>query len=292
MQASPSRAARLVLFAVLTLAAACSRAEPGPMPRSDAEVARVQRHLARVEAAMRAADGSHLDAGQRAARLVHLERLRRYREAGRFPHNHVPGPRRPVFIDSHGTRCAMAHLIESSGGGELVARIARERNGAYVRELAGEPELVDWLDESGISLAEAAAIQPTYGDQIKEEKVGRAFTLASMGSGVASGVAIGANLGGDAGTGAGWFGLLAGMGGMLLGGSVFVESSIEGVHSVELTMATVSLGAGLTAAWLGMRTLVRDDTETAPAALRSSARSVSVAPMAGLVNGLALQGRF
>ena len=150
----------------------------------------------------------------------------------------------------------------------------------------------DWLGRSGISLAEAAAIQPTYGGRDGQEKVGRGFALAVMGSGVVSGAGIGANLRGDAGRGAGWFGLLAGVGGMMLGGSAFLESSIEGAHPVEMTMGTVGVGAGLTAAWLGMRTLLRGDPETAPPERQSSARSVTVAPLAGLVTGLALQGRF
>jgi hypothetical protein len=301
MQISTSRAARLVLSALCALTlggAACSRAEPEParVGPTYSEGARIQRHLARVEEALRAADVSHLDRAQRAARHVHLERLRRYREAGRFPHNHVlGGPRRPVFVDSHGTRCAMAHLIESSGGGQLVALIASARNGAYVRELADEPELGDWLQRGGISLAEAAAIQPTYGGGPHgEEEIGRRFALASMGAGVAGGAAIGINLRGDADRGAGWFGVLAGVGGMLVGGPVMLDARMGEVPAAAFTMATVNVGVGLTAALLGARTLLRDDGDAVrPEARRPHARdSVTVVPLAGLVNGLAVQRTF
>ncbi|MDB4931641.1 MAG: hypothetical protein JWM10_4125, partial [Myxococcaceae bacterium] len=68
----------------------------------------------------------------------------------------------PVFVDGDGARCAMAALIESTGDGALVDRVARAHNLAAVRELAGDPGLVAWLDRNGLTLAEAARIQPSY----------------------------------------------------------------------------------------------------------------------------------
>jgi MYXO-CTERM domain-containing protein len=68
----------------------------------------------------------------------------------------------PYFVDAFGTRCAMAHLIESTGAAALVARVAAARNNALVPELAGDPELVAWLDQAGLTAAEAARIQPSY----------------------------------------------------------------------------------------------------------------------------------
>ncbi len=56
----------------------------------------------------------------------------------------------------------MAHLIEVSGHGDLVQRVAAIRNHAFVRELAGDEELGEWLRAHGLTLAEAARIQPTY----------------------------------------------------------------------------------------------------------------------------------
>ena len=66
----------------------------------------------------------------------------------------------PYFIDADGTRCAMAHLLELGGAAALVARIANEKNNAFVEELANGQELPAWLDASGLSVAEAARIQP------------------------------------------------------------------------------------------------------------------------------------
>ncbi len=56
----------------------------------------------------------------------------------------------------------MAHLIESTGHLALVAGVAATRNNALVRELESDPQLQDWLEEFGISAAEAARIQPSY----------------------------------------------------------------------------------------------------------------------------------
>lgn len=126
------------------------------------ERTRVQAHLLRAE---RAASSSHrpgLCATQRAVRRLLLTELRRYRVAGRFPKNPLFAEPTPFFVDAAGTRCAVAHLLELGGEGDLVQRIARERNNARVVELADEPRLVAWLDAAGLALDEAALIQPAY----------------------------------------------------------------------------------------------------------------------------------
>lgn len=285
MASNTSRAARLLLCAVSVSGAACSRPEGATPPagRAQAEVARIQEHLARAEAAMRAADVSHLTDQQRSARRIHLARLGRYREAGRFPHNHVDGIRRPIFVDGHGTRCAMAYLIEASGGGELVARVARERNGVYVRELAADPELVGWLDRNGISLAEAAAIQPQYDGDTVEDDFQAWFAVASLGATAADVAAIVVNRNDDAGTGAGWFGVVAGV------GSIFV--GVAPIHSrqqpIVVVMSAVNVGMGVTAALFGLRNLVNERPEPSPPRSR-----VSLAPAVGPLNGVVLQGEF
>jgi hypothetical protein len=67
-----------------------------------------------------------------------------------------------MFIDSCGTRCAVAHLMEISGQGELVRHIAKTDNVARVHQLARLPEVRAWLDASGLTLDEAARVQPAY----------------------------------------------------------------------------------------------------------------------------------
>jgi hypothetical protein len=91
-----------------------------------------------------------------------LEELALYRLAGRFPENDRFEAMTPFFIDRHGTRCAMAHLMEIGGAAELVQEIARTKNNAYIAELARDPRVVAWLDAAGLTVAEAARIQPSY----------------------------------------------------------------------------------------------------------------------------------
>jgi hypothetical protein len=110
---------------------------------------------------------------QREARASALDRLREYRKARAYPHNHVRPFRTPVFVDPHGQPCAVGYLMLRSGEHELVADIVRESNLARVPELAGDPRLSRWLDEHGLSLEDAAAIQPAYGPRpIGDELLG------------------------------------------------------------------------------------------------------------------------
>jgi len=126
------------------------------------EAARLRRHFAVVERELLIHDVSSLSAAQRAARAEQIAQLRRYAERGEFPRNeYLPGPV-PFFRDSRGNLCAMAFLIAASGRGDLVDHVARTRNNAYVPALADEPGLAVWLDRHGLTLAEAARIQPSY----------------------------------------------------------------------------------------------------------------------------------
>jgi len=132
-----------------------------------AVVARVQAHLARVEARLRAHPPRGLTAAQRRARAVQLDRLAAYRRAGVFPHNHdFAGRRVPYFVDAHGTRCAMAYLIETAGGRDIVRLVSATANNARVVELGAMPgigeALAAWLVTAGLTIDEAQAIQPGY----------------------------------------------------------------------------------------------------------------------------------
>lgn len=146
-----------------------------PLPSPDAERRRVAAHIARAEAAARAADVGSLDRLTRLVRTLLLDELARYRADGVFPQNPDFAEPTPYFIDAAGTRCAMAHLLEVGGEGELVARIARERNNAWVRELADEPRLIAWLAAAGLTVGEAAMIQPSYCSVRSECFCGEAF---------------------------------------------------------------------------------------------------------------------
>ena len=149
----------LVLVVILLLDRPSADVRSAP-----AETARVRRHLSMVEAELRATNVSALTPVQRAARGRNLAVLHAYWVRGVFPVNtDFPGLHVPYFIDRYGTRCAMAYLIEQSGHGDLVRRIATTQNNAYVRDLQGDADLGAWLSENGLTAAEAARIQPSYG---------------------------------------------------------------------------------------------------------------------------------
>src|SRR5688572_17591334 len=130
------------------------------------EADRLRLHFAEVEREMSSRDISGLTAAQRAARAEQIRQLRRYAERGAFPRNTWhPGQRVPYFRDAGGNLCAMAFLIAASGRGDLVDHIARTRNYAFIPDLVDVPGLAQWLEEHGLSVAEAARIQPTYGGE-------------------------------------------------------------------------------------------------------------------------------
>ena len=176
-------------------------------PRADfaaAEQARIRAHLDSVERELRAKDVSTLTPTQRAARLRNLAILHVYWIRGVFPQNtDFPGQRVPYFIDRYGTRCAMAYLIEQSGEGDLVTRVAATHNNARIPELRTDPDLGAWLWRNGITLEEAARIQPAYGccpvgafciDVIPQPCPSTTSTSASVGYKVATGVSVGVDV--------------------------------------------------------------------------------------------------
>lgn len=182
-----------LIVAVMGLQVAISAARPAGVP--DAEVARIQAHLAAVESTLRARDASAMRPEQRQARAELLDVLREYRHAGRFPHNHVQSGLTPVFRDAHGTLCAVGYLIERSGRGDIVDAVAARRNLGSVPEIAADPvlgpALVQWLAGHGFTVEEAARIQPMYGTPPPERDSGSGdvgSSVVAAGLGFASGV--------------------------------------------------------------------------------------------------------
>jgi hypothetical protein len=127
------------------------------------ELARLRAHFDSVDVELRDARALQLTPSQRTARATLIAWLQEYRDAGEFPQNdRFPELAMPFFRDGHGALCAMAYLIERSGRRDLVDRVASTRNNAFIAELADDPALRVWLDSVGLSVTEAARIQPTY----------------------------------------------------------------------------------------------------------------------------------
>ncbi|MGH7446424.1 MAG: hypothetical protein ACRELT_02615, partial [Longimicrobiales bacterium] len=117
-----------------------------------AEAARLRTHFDVVDSELRARDISMLTGEQQDRRAQLIEWLRDYRREGRFPLNdRYADAAVPIFRDADGTLCAMAYLVDRSGRGDIVDRVAASRNTAYIRDLVDDPELVAWLDAYGLS---------------------------------------------------------------------------------------------------------------------------------------------
>lgn len=213
----------------------------------DEEIARLRAHFDTVDAELRAADVSALSPAQRASRERLIGWLREYRDAGAFPRNDRFATYEPFFRDSRGVLCAMAYLIERSGHGAFVDRIARARNNAYIRELADDPALIAWLRDAGLSVAEAARIQPAYMPPPEERDI--AYRNTSIALGALSLTTVAWNLGDDPSRASAWTGAGAGLAGVLLGASEVDNDNDDNarVAKANLVIGLVATGAALRA---------------------------------------------
>lgn len=293
-------AAVMLAITVLGFVAGCGTQPTADQATNDVQIARLQRHFAAVDAELRAADVSHLSASQRAARAEAIERLRVYAARAEFPHNHHRAALTPVFIDEHGTRCAMAHLIEEADGAALVAKVNREKNLAYIPELAADtsfqPELVAWLDRNGLSAAEAARIQPAYnGCEFQDctERIDPTALVASMALAAGNGAAIALNLRDDASNRTAVFGLLVG-GASMFGGYMMVKTSeLDTDRELQRDLGWMNIGLGAASALLSLRTLTRDRAPASNAPVAPvGPGGWSVAPIVGPTRGVSLSTSF
>lgn len=124
------------------------------------EDVRVTQHLEDALVQLKNEPPSELTAEQRVAREAVLKDLRRYIDEKKFPRS--SGPTSPVFVDAADHHCAMGALIAWNGGADIVRHIRETRNLATVPTLANEPGLAEWLTTHGMTVEEAALVQPTY----------------------------------------------------------------------------------------------------------------------------------
>ncbi|HEV8479534.1 MAG TPA: hypothetical protein VGR66_01975 [Candidatus Eisenbacteria bacterium] len=142
----------------------------------------------------------------------------------------------------------MAFLIQSTGRGDLVAAVARRMNFATVTEMAADPvvgpALARWLEQQGINLAEAQAIQPSYGydgPSYEYVYISPEYAAASAGFGTLNVLSVVANAGafGDPSPAVSSIGVMSGLIGIGLGAGHLVSPN----HSNVLGWTNVALGA-------------------------------------------------
>jgi hypothetical protein len=166
--------------------------------------------------------------------------LREYREAGSFPRNdRFPERAMPFFRDSRGVLCAMAYLIDRSGRRDLVDRVASTRNNAFIPDLAGDRELRTWLDSVGLSVAEAARIQPVYEPPPAERGVSASYALTSILVSGSSLTTLGLNAIAPS-RATGWAGVIAGTAGLIAGAVKLDEAGATD----DVARANVIAGSG------------------------------------------------
>ena len=95
------------------------------------------------------------------ARQEQLATLASYEQRGRFPINDFHNRATPVFVDRSGTSCAVGYLMLQSGAVDVVREIVEFDNFVYVDDAESGP-LIDWIPTSGLTVEEAALIQPSY----------------------------------------------------------------------------------------------------------------------------------
>ena len=169
--------------------------------------------------------------------------LRDYRNGRTFPENdRLTDRAMPFFRDSRGTLCAMAYLVDRSGRKDILDQIAKTRNNAFIRELADDRALVAWLDMSGLSVDEAARIQPMYGSYpvfvADQKRVSANYALLSMGLGGSSLGSLGFNLFTPSHT-SGGVGLAAGVATIIAGAAHLDETG----GNKRIAVANTALGS-------------------------------------------------
>lgn len=135
--------------------------------RQRLETRRIREHLLRTERALRAADYDHLEGAGRRRRERTLERLAAYREAETFPTNRSESERVSLFVGDDGVPCAVAHLLLEAGREDIVDEVMATDPTARIEEVPDEHPLIEFVEENGLTRAEAARIQPTYPEGVQ-----------------------------------------------------------------------------------------------------------------------------
>jgi hypothetical protein len=265
----------LLLFAIASTRFVSRAASP-----ADREVARIRLHFDSVLVELQQGRTSELTPAQRERRTALVETLRAYRARGVFPHNHdFPGRAVPYFVDrGTGTLCAVAHLLASTGRRDIVDRVARTDNNAWVASLAGDTAFAAWLGANGITLQEAARIQvpyviaqPTPAQQRRNSVFAVASPVAAAGSLVSSVLNLRMNADGHS-RAASLVGVVSG-----------VATASMGLMSVNkpgvpMAASVAGIGIGGLGVALSGRSIQRHTVAVRETERRAAARTASIAP--------------
>lgn len=164
---SMSRPIALVATLVACLSLTLTAQAAPSTPSQTEPTTLVASHLDTVLRELAAADTHGLDTSLAARRAHFIEVLSAYRARGEFPQNDRYADRLvTIFVDDRGVHCAMGYLMAEDGRADLVAAIRAAKNTGTVWELAADPtlgpEIGAWLATTGLTLFEAARIQPSY----------------------------------------------------------------------------------------------------------------------------------
>lgn len=260
-------------------------AEATPVDRHQAghavEVQRIRMHFDSVLNELRARDLSALSSDRVQRRTALVTILEGYRNRGVFPHNrHFPGEAVPYFIDRPtGTLCAVAFLLASTGRRDIVDAVAAMDNNVWVNDLTGNREFEGWLDQHGLTLAEAARIQVPYvGDgAVPEPQVSSLHSTRTSSAVVGATAAVSlwnafANRNGQQGI-ASLAGIAAGVAAAGYGGAVMATGD------APRGIGALSIAAGGVSAFLATRGFLRQRHLAAEAKKAQLAARTTVSPI-------------
>ncbi len=140
------------------------------------EAERIATHLRLVRTHLLRHTPEGLSAAQMHHRTSLLERLGEYANDRTFPQNHVLHYRNPIFIDPHGTACAVGWLMIESGHRDLAEGIDAAMEAGYLAEIVADERfqrpVTQWASDHGFTADELAWIQPAYPPNIPTAPLG------------------------------------------------------------------------------------------------------------------------
>lgn len=122
---------------------------------------RIREHLRRAERDLRHNEPAGLTPDQRRRRQQTLDGLQEYWQQGAFPRTRRGPSRTPCFVGENDIPCAMASLLQEDGREDIVAAVM-DADPTVRLETVEDGPLAEWVEANGLTMEEAACIQPAY----------------------------------------------------------------------------------------------------------------------------------